>query len=166
MPYKFGDGEGSTMKKYRIRQPKESFGKSDTMPWGNRNYNVKKWNPSTQTRTQYTHRHGIKRTIYSPTQPPNKEQRVVYVDLSTKQKSKSSATSSILCNLMSKNVKYTCNTGGKTPPNFNMRESNTQCGIVPPRIAVKIDSLSSRIDALLDILERRKDKRVKVLKNS
>ena len=75
------------MKKYRLKQPHERFGKSDTMPW-HRN-TVNKWHSGVlHTKKKYLD-HTVKRIVYSPTIPQNnnyytpngKKVKVVHVNL-------------------------------------------------------------------------------------
>jgi hypothetical protein len=158
--------KNDTMKKYRIKQPHEEFGKSDKMPW-NRNSAKEVHSSNTGRENAYFHKQHIKRSDYLLTiygkqnQINNKGKKVVHVDLSLDtinnfEKEEDPIESKHILNT---NVKY--NISNKSPP---MKNNSTACklnpyDILPPRISIKMDSLSNRIDNLLSTLHKRDIKR-------
>ena len=178
-------GEKSKMNKYRLKQPHERFGKSDTMPW-HRNA-VNKWHSGVlHTKKKYLD-HTVKRIVYSPTIPQNnnyytpngKKVKVVHVNLTDNNEEdnnnsydrnsynerKQRTTSPIIMS-NKKNVNYYQKKINRKSNNRIIYNSSTQNSIkiptdlIPPRISFKMDKLSNRIDTLLNTLHKRETQRV------
>ena len=133
--------ETRKMKKYRVKQFRENFGVSDTMPWHTSSPSNRAFQSSLR-----------KRLVYTPTLPKsynsNSKRKPAIVNVDLIPESSDSLEGSVLGKGLTKNVKdvdfekvYECVTDA-----------------IPPSISIKMDSLLDRIDTMLSRLSSHKSK--------
>ena len=131
--------ETRKMKKYRVKQFRENFGVSDTMPWHTSS-------PSNRA-FQFSLR---KRLVYTPTLPKsynsNSKRNPVIVNVDLIPESSDSLEGSVLGKGLIQNVK-----------DVDLGHAKDA---IPPNISNKMDSLLNRIDTMLSRLSNHKKKQI------